>query len=365
VVRDAVQQRVPTPVEGGLELPRRRGLPLDPAKSFAMTFLMVAVLAGFLAPLVNSLAISLKTPQQITQPRAPIWPADPATFEFEGRRYDVYQVPIEGETRSLALVRPGRQESEFIDPADPGAGTIAWQGSWRTLEPVWEFNPRFENYADVFNLIRYPRLLFNTLAIAFIGVIGTLTSCTLVAYGFARFRFPGRNALFLLLISTIFLPTAVTLIPTYMIFVKLGWVGSWLPLLIPTFLANAYDVFLLRQFLLTIPRDLDEAAAIDGAGPLRTLVSVILPQAWPAIIAVGIFHFVYTWNDFFGPLIYLSTNRELWTISLGLNQFNGVYFSNPGYVQAGTIMTLLIPVAIFVLLQRFFTRGIVITGVEK
>ena len=137
-------------------------------------------------------------------------------------------------------------------------------------------------------------------------MIGTVSSCTLVAYGFARFRFRGRNLLFTLLIATIFLPAAVTLIPTYTIFVKIGWVGTWLPLLVPTFFANAYDVFLLRQYFLTIPRDLDEAAAIDGAGPFRILRSVVLPQAWPVIIAVAIFHFVYTWNDFFGPLIYLS-----------------------------------------------------------
>ena len=104
---------------------------------------------------------------------------------------------------------------------------------------------------------------------------------------------------------------------------------------------------------------------MDGASSLRILRSVILPQAWPVIVAVSIFTFVYSWNDFFGPLIYLSTNRELWTISLGLNQFNGVYFSNPGYVQAGVIMSLLIPVALFLIFQRVFTRGIVITGVEK
>jgi multiple sugar transport system permease protein len=186
-----------------------------------------------------------------------------------------------------------------------------------------------------------------------------------VAYGFARFRFPGRGLLFTLLIATIFLPTAVTLIPTYTIFLQLGWIGTWLPLLVPTFLANAYDVFLLRQYLLTIPREMDDAAAIDGAGPFRTLVSVILPQAWPALIAVAIFHFVYTWNDFFGPLIYLSTAPELQPISVGLARFNGVYFRNPALIQAGTLMTLIIPVVLFIIFQRVFTRGIVITGVEK
>ena len=114
-----------------------------------------------------------------------------------------------------------------------------------------------------------------------IGTIGTLLSCVLVAYGFARFRFPGRGFLFLVLLSTIFLPAAVTLIPTYTIFVQLGWVGTWLPLLVPAFFANAYDVFLLRQYFLTLPRELDDAAKIDGAGPFRILTSVIVPNRGP------------------------------------------------------------------------------------
>ena len=233
------------------------------------------------------------------------------TFEYEGGTYDVYQVPIDGAVRELALVTKGRQESEFVDPANPGAGLITWKGSWRTLQPAFALSPKWENYAEVWELINFPLLLRNTILIAVIGVIGTVMSCTLVAYGFARFRFRGRGLLFTLLIATIFLPAAVTLIPTYTIFVKLGWVGTWLPLLVPTFFANAYDVFLLRQYFMTIPRDLDEAAAIDGAGPLRILRSVVLPQAWPVIIAVAIFHFVYTWNDFFGPLIYLTGHPEL------------------------------------------------------
>jgi multiple sugar transport system permease protein len=262
-------------------------------------------------------------------------------------------------------VNPGRTQSEFIDQANTDAGLITVDGSWRRLDRVWELAPEWGNYAKVWDLIDYPRLLFNTIALATIGTIGTLLSCTLVAYGFARFRFPGRQVLFTLLIATIFLPAAVTLIPTYTIFLRLGWVGTWLPLLVPAFLANAYDVFLLRQYFLTIPRDLDEAAAIDGAGPLRTLWSVVLPQAWPAIIAVGIFTFVYTWNDFFGPLIYLSAKPELQPIAVGLAQFNGIHYRSPALIQAGTVMTLVVPVILFIIFQRFFTRGIVISGVEK
>jgi multiple sugar transport system permease protein len=277
----------------------------------------------------------------------------------------VYTVPLPGGERSLALVKPGRKASEFIDPADPAAGTITWEGSWRTLQRAWVLAPRWENFGEVWDLIDFPRLLFNTLAISVIGMVGVLTSCTVVAYGFARFRFPGRNLLFMLLIATIFLPSAVTIIPTYTMFAKIGWVGTWLPLLVPTFFANAFDVFLLRQFLLTISREMDEAAAIDGAGPVRTLISVILPQAWPVIVAIAIFHLVYSWNDFFNPLIYLSTKPELQPLAVGLQRFNGIHYRNPSLVQAGTLMTMVIPVVLFLIFQKVFIRGVVITGVEK
>ena len=192
-----------------------------------------------------------------------------------------------------------------------------------------------------------------------------MLSCTLVAYGFARFRFPGRRILFSLLIATIFLPAAVTLIPTYTIFARLGWVGTWLPLLVPTFFANAFDVFLMRQFFMTLPRELDEAASIDGAGPLRILRSIILPQSIPVVVAVGVFHLVYSWNDFFEPLIYLSTKPELQPLAVGLARFNGIHSREPGLIQAGTLMTLVVPVVLFIVFQRAFTRGVVITGVDK
>lgn len=331
-----------------------------------MTFIAVVALAAFLSPLLRSFSLSLKSPEQVAQVDAPLYPASPAKFTYNGRQYDVYQVPSpDGTVRDLALVRKGRTSSQFVDPGNAEAGPITWEGQWRTLSPAWTLDPQWQNYTNVWDQINYPRLLFNTVAIAVIGTIGTVISCTLVAYGFARFRFPGRDLLFLVVVATIFLPGAVTIIPTYAIFNKIGWVGTWLPLLVPAFFANAYDVFLLRQYFRTIPREMDEAAAIDGAGPLRTLVSVLIPQAWPVIIAVSIFHLVYSWNDFFGPLLYLSANADLQTLALGLQRFNGIHYRDPALIQAGTLMTMIIPVLAFLLFQRFFTRGIVITGVEK
>ncbi|MFL5779512.1 MAG: carbohydrate ABC transporter permease [Chloroflexota bacterium] len=337
------------------------------SRSFTVTFIAVVVLAAFLSPLVRSFSMSIKSPQQIAQVNDPLLPSSPATYIYKERQYDVYHVPLpDGTTKDLALIRKGRTSSQFVDPANEAAGLIKWEGQWRLLEPAWKLDPQWGNYVDVWNQIDYPRLLFNTVAIALLGMIGTILSCTLVAYGFARFRFPGRDILFLLVVATIFLPGAVTIIPTFALFAKIGWVGTWLPLIVPAFFANAYDVFLLRQYFRTIPREMDEAAAIDGAGPLRTLVSVLIPQAWPVIIAVAIFHLVYSWNDFFGPLIYLSTSPELVTLPVGLASFSGARVAeNPGLIQAGTLMTMIVPIVLFLIFQRFFVRGIVITGVER
>lgn len=347
----------------GSRPPRERG---DGARSFLLTLIAVVAVAAFLSPMLRSMSYSLKSLEQITQAHSPLYPADPVTFAYQGEDLPILNVPSpDGSMRQLALLEAGRRRSTFVDPQDPTRAPLEWQGSWRTLDPVWQFAPHWENFAEVWDLIDYPRLLFNTIVIAVVSTIGTLISCTLVAYGFARFRFPGRGLLFTLLIATIFLPAAVTIIPTYTVFQKMGWVGTWLPLLVPAFFANAYDVFLMRQYFMTIPTEMDEAAAIDGAGPFRTLISVVLPQAWPVVVAVAVFHLVYSWNDFFGPLLYTAGKVDLQTVALGLQRFNGIYYREPGLIQAGTLMTLVIPVVAFLLTQRFFTRGIVITGVDK
>jgi multiple sugar transport system permease protein len=308
---------------------------------------------------------AFSTPAQLIEPGAPEWPAAPATFEYNGEELEIYIVPTGQGDQELAALKKGRRETIFVDPANPDAGEIAWQGAWRTLKRPWTFAPTTDNFKEAWEAINFPRLFFNTLAIAVIGIVGTLISCTLVSYGFARFRFPGRDILFVVLISTIFLPAAVTIVPTYTFFTKIGWTGTWLPLLVPHFFANAYNVFLLRQYFMTIPRELDEAAKMDGASSFRVLTSVLLPLMWPVIIAVGLFHLVFAWNDYFAPLIYLTNRPELQPIAVGLSYFNGIYGNEPTLIQAGALMALILPVLLFFLAQRIFIQGVVITGVEK
>ncbi len=332
----------------------------------SVTMFAFIVVAAYLLPLLYMVTTSFEQPSQISDPGAPPWPAAPMTASFEGQSYPLYSVPFpDGATRQLMLIDAGREASKFIDPNDPSATPIEWQGRWRTLQQAWTFSPLVENFTTVWDQLDFPRLLRNTFGIALFSTIGAVLSSVLVAYGFARFRFPGKNLLFIILLATIILPFQVTLLPQYVIFTKLGWNGTWLPLIIPHFFANAYNVFLLRQYFMSIPRELDEAAMIDGAGPFRILRSIIIPQSLAAITAVALFHFFFAWNDFFVPLLYLASKPELQPLSIGIQQYNALYASQPTLIQASALLTMAVPVIVFFLAQRAFMRTVVVTGVEK
>lgn len=332
----------------------------------SVTLFAALLLMFFLMPFAYGAVTAIKTESQVvTSANESVLPMDPVTFDYQGQTYNIFNVPFEDGTRELALISKGRETSTFIDPANPDGGEVIWEGRWRTLQPVQTFAPTLDNFGTVWQGIGFPLLLRNTLAIAAIGLVGTLISSVMVAYGFARFPIPGKNIIFLILIGTIILPKQVTLVPTYTFFASIGWVGTWLPLIVPHFFANAYNVFLLRQYFLTLPRELDEAAMIDGANPLQILLRVILPQSLPVLVAVSLFHIVFAWNDYFEPLIYLLGKPELQPISVGIQRFNFVYDQQPHLLQAASLLGLILPVALFIFTQRFFMRGVVVTGVDK
>ena len=334
-------------------------------RSSILMFALIIV-GAYLMPLLYMVTTSLQQPGQSTTAGAPVWPATAQTVEYQGQRFPVFAVPLpDGTTRQLILVEPGRESSVFIDPQDPAQTRIPWEGRWRTLDQAWQFAPLIENFTTAWDQLNFPRLLRNTFLIALLSTVGAVASSILVAYGFARFRFRGKNALFVILIATIILPFQVTLLPQYVMFTWLGWNGTWLPLIIPHCFANAYNVFLLRQYFLSIPRELDEAAMIDGAGPFRVLRSVIVPQSIAAITAVALFHFFFAWNDFFVPLLYLASKPELQPLSIAIQQYNALYATQPTLIQASALMAMAVPVLVFLLAQRAFMRGVVVTGVEK
>lgn len=231
--------------------------------------------------------------------------------------------------------------------------------------PVWWPNPpRWQNYVEALTELPFDRYALNTLIIAVWSVVGYTLSCTLVAYGFARLRAPGKGVLFILLLATLMLPYPVVMIPQYVIFSELDLVNTFWPLILPTFLGSAFYIFLLRQFFLQIPADLEDAARIDGANIVQTIWYVILPLARPAMATVAIFTFQFAWNDFLAPLIYLQ-DQSKYTLMLGLSFFRSSFQVNWAYLMAASLTIALPVILLFFVAQREFVEGITLGGIKQ
>jgi len=222
---------------------------------------------------------------------------------------------------------------------------------------------RFSNYIESVQAINFFGYLLNTLKYSIATTIGAVASNAMIAYGFARVRWPGRDAVFFFVIATMMLPAAVTMIPLFVFFSRLGWVPSLKPLVIPAYFGNAYFVFLLRQFLMTLPQELDDAARIDGCSEIGIFSRIVLPLAKPALISVFLFELIWTWNNFMGPLIYLRDPRTF-TLSVGLQMYFTQHGAEWGYLMAaGTLFTLPM-IVLFFIGQRQFIEGITLTGIK-
>ena len=240
-----------------------------------VTLILAAGAVVILTPIFWMISASLKDVNQIRQRSMTLLPLKYTLVEVNGSMEPLYEVTVDGQTREMALIKKQPQGMGiFVDPSNPDEEFILKIDEQRQLEHL-EAHP--ENFREALTKAPFGRFLVNTLIVTFVGMFGVLFSSSLVAYGFSRFRAPAINALFLVLLATIMLPQQVTLIPLYVLFSKIGWVDTLLPLIVPAFFANAYDVFLLRQFFMTIPLDMDDAARIDGANPLQVLWYIILP----------------------------------------------------------------------------------------
>lgn len=233
------------------------------------------------------------------------------------------------------------------------------------LPPEWIPRPILvRNYLDAVNYIPFFLYAKNTLVLCVLGIIGTLLSCSLAAYGFARIRWPGRDAVFILTLSTMMIPFPVTMIPLYGVFRALHWIGTNRPLWVPTFFGSAFNIFLLRQFFLTIPFELSEAARMDGCSEFRIFKDIIVPLARPALTVVALFHFIYAWNDFLGPLIYL-TKQETFTLSLGLQFYQSQHGGTQWHMLMAASTLVVLPVLLlFFFAQKTFIQGIALTGLK-
>jgi len=230
--------------------------------------------------------------------------------------------------------------------------------------PQWIPNPVvWRTYADIFWYAPFHRYFLNTLFIEAACITGSLVSCSLVAYGFSRFRVPGRNVLFVLMLSTMMLPYQVWMIPLYILFTKIRWVDTCLPLTIPAFFGAPLYIFLLRQFFLTLPRELEDAAKGDGCSHGRIYRQIVLPLTNPALATVSIFVFMGVWNDFLGPLLYLSDPSK-YTLALGLQVFLSQHGAEWSLLMGASTLIVLPVIIVFFFTQKQFIQGIVMTGIK-
>jgi multiple sugar transport system permease protein len=229
---------------------------------------------------------------------------------------------------------------------------------------IWPRPFQWGNFANVFERIDLMRFTLNTTLIAGLSTVGVVVSCVPVAYALSRISWRGRQAAFILVLATLMLPFQVTVVPLYVIFVRLHWIGTLLPLIVPSFFGDAFSIFLLRQFFLTIPDEMSDAARVDGASEFQIMTRVVVPLAKPAIAAVALFNFLYNWNDFFGPLLYLGENRSVWTLGLALSEFRTLHHVEWNLTMTASLLFMLPVIVLFFLAQKVFVEGVTLTGVK-
>jgi len=232
------------------------------------------------------------------------------------------------------------------------------------IPPVWiPAPPNFRIFYDAWVNARFNIYLFNTLKITVLSIIGRLISCSLVGYSLARLRWPGRDLVFILTLSTMMLPFQVLMIPQFLIYKYIGWINTHYPLWVPPFAGNAFFIFLLRQYFRTLPRELDDAARIDGCSSFSVLWRILLPLSRPALATVAIFTFMQKWNDFLGPLVFLNEQKKF-TLSLGLALFRDQFDVDWNGIMAVSFLVTLPCLVVFFLAQRYFIKGIATTGLK-
>lgn len=243
--------------------------------------------------------------------------------------------------------------------------------SLKPMEEIVQFPPSFfpetfqwSNYAETIEAFPFFKYARNTLLITFFVVLGNVVSNSFIAYGFAKISFPGKNFLFSLVLATMMIPGFVTMIPQYILFTKIGWVGTYLPLIVPSFFGSAFNIFLMRQFYLSINNELIEAAQIDGANHLFIWSRLMVPLTKPALITIGITSFNGAWNDFLGPLLYIH-DEEMYTLQIGLQTFQNQSTTQWNYLMAGATLVMIPTVLLFFFAQKYFIQGMDLTGGTK
>ena len=366
------------PNMGDEEAARRKRLQQRKTRNFFQSLLshglIIFVGMFFLIPFLWMLITAFKSNEDVfhTPPR---WlPYDNLLVEVKGEQLPLYNVQTESGMKELAAIEIVEGVGKFVDPANPDQVVTyeMQQGTTKIAEPIMHVSFRWQNFPDAMNRGSRPGIgasfwvyFKNSLVIAFFVIIGTLVSNTPVAYAFARIQFPGRDVLFVIVLATMMLPYQVTMIPLYLFFNNfLHWGDTFLPIIVPAFFANAYDVFLLRQFFRTIPEEMCDAARVDGASEWQIFTLLVLPLSVPVLATVTVFTFLWAWNDFTGPLLYLTSPRNF-TMALGLQDFQSqrTLVWNQ-LMAAATVFTIPIVIAFF-FAQKTFIQGIKLTGSKE
>jgi len=343
-------------------------------RSLASHTAIIVVALFFLIPFAWMLLTAFKSNQDVfhTPPR---WlPYDTVRVEVNGEQLPLYNVKTQNGVKQLAAVKIVEGKGTFVDPANP-AQTMQYeiqQGETTIAEPILHIHFNWRNFPDAMQRGSRPGIgasfwvyFKNSLIIAFFSIVGTLCSNAPVAYAFARIKFPGRDFLFVIVLATMMLPFQVTMIPLYLFFNDfLKWGDSFLPLIIPTFFANAWDVFLLRQFFRTIPEEMCDAARIDGANEWQIFTRIVLPLSTPVLATITVFTFLWAWNDFTGPLLYLTSPRNF-TMALGLQDFQSQRTMVWNQLMAASVVFTVPIIIAFFFAQKTFIQGIKLTGSKE
>lgn len=323
----------------------------------------------FLVPFAWLVVTSLKEDEDMSQ-FPPVWiPRQQVMIEINGKQAGLATVPVAGVTAKVAVVSEkeiGTCVLQVLEPAGMKGRILEVPRS--TITKIKKFGPVWKNYPDALKFLPQETksgMVFvgNTLILCALTIIGTLLSCSLVAYSFARLRWPGRDLMFMVLLATMMLPGAVTMMPVFLIFRWLGWIDTLQPLWVPAFLGGAFNIFLLRQFFMTIPNDLEDAAKIDGCSYLTIYWRIMLPLIKPALAAITILTFMGSWNNFMGPLIYISSPLRM-PLAYALQLFQTAHGGEPGLLMAASTMMMLPVLLIFFFTQRYFIEGVTLTGIK-
>lgn len=339
------------------------------AKQAAIHLALITGAVLFFVPFAWLVVTSLKEDSEMSR-FPPVWiPTQQTTVMLHGQEDGLAWAPYRAQRVKVGVVQEfdtGDRLVEIVAP--PALAGTQFRCAKGELTEIRHFAPVWKNYSDALTFLPPETddglvFLWNTLLVSALSVVGTLLSSAMVAYSFARLRWPGRDALFLVLLATMMLPAAVTMMPVFLIFRALGWIDTLRPLWVPAFFGSAFYIFMLRQFFLSIPMELEEAARIDGCSYSTTFWRIMLPQVKPALAAVAIMVFMGAWNDFRGPLIYVSS-PEKETLAYGLQLFQTAHSGEPALLMAASTMVVIPVVLLFFFTQRYFIQGITLTGIK-